>query len=80
MLAAVLFTAAVLALIVVLLLVVVVAGIRQEPTDIKMTSRAPRPTAALAPPRPTCIGAPAWLARVRKDSADEPRHYDAGPD
>jgi hypothetical protein len=48
MLAAVLLIAAVMALIVVLLLAVVVAGIRQEPTDAKMTSRAPRPTAALA--------------------------------
>jgi hypothetical protein len=47
MLAVVLFIAAVMALIVVLLLAVVVAGIRQEPTDAKMTSRAPRPTAAL---------------------------------
>jgi len=48
MLTAVLFVVAVAALIVVLLLAVVVAGIRQEPTDAKMTSRAPRPTAALA--------------------------------
>jgi hypothetical protein len=48
MLAALLFVAAALALIVVLLLAVVVAGIRQEPTDTTMTSRAPRPTAALA--------------------------------
>ena len=47
MLAIVLFIAAVMALIVVLLLVVVVAGIRQEPSDAKLTSRAPRPTAAL---------------------------------
>jgi hypothetical protein len=43
-----LFVAAALALIVALLLAVVVAGIRQEPTDARMTSRAPRPTAALA--------------------------------
>jgi hypothetical protein len=48
MLAVVLFIAAVMALIVVMLLAVVVAGIRQEPTDARMTSRAPRPTAALA--------------------------------
>jgi hypothetical protein len=48
MLAAVLFIAAVMALIVLLLLAVVVAGIRQEPTDARMASRAPRPTAALA--------------------------------
>ena len=48
MLAALLFVAAAMTLIVVLLLAVVVAGIRQEPTDAKMTSRAPRPTAALA--------------------------------
>jgi hypothetical protein len=48
MLAALLFVAAALALIVALLLAVVVAGIRQEPKDAKMTSRAPRPTAALA--------------------------------
>ncbi len=48
MLAAVLFIAAVMALIVLLLLTVVVAGIRQEPTNARMTSRAPRPTAALA--------------------------------
>lgn len=48
MLAVVLFIAAVMALIVALLLAVVVAGIRQEPTDAKMTSRAPRPTAAMA--------------------------------
>jgi hypothetical protein len=48
MLAALLFVAAALALIVALLLAMVVAGIRQEPTDVRMTSRAPRPTAALA--------------------------------
>jgi hypothetical protein len=48
MLAALLFMAAAVALIVALLLAVVVAGIRQEPTDAKMTGRAPRPTAALA--------------------------------
>ena len=48
MLAALLFVAAALALIVALLLAVVVAGIRQEPTDATMSSRAPRPTAALA--------------------------------
>jgi hypothetical protein len=48
MLAALLFVAAALALVVALLLAVVVAGIRQEPTDARMTSRAPRPTAALA--------------------------------
>jgi hypothetical protein len=47
MLAVVLLIAAVMALIVVLLLAVVVAGIRQEPTDARMTSRASRPTAAL---------------------------------
>jgi hypothetical protein len=48
MLAALLFVAAALALIVALLFAVVVAGIRQEPTDTTMPSRAPRPTAALA--------------------------------
>ena len=48
MLAALLFVAAAMALIVVLLLAVVVAGIRREPTDAEMTSRAPRATAALA--------------------------------
>ena len=48
MLAALLFAAAAAALIVVLLLAVVVAGIRQEPADAEMTSRAQRPTAALA--------------------------------
>ena len=48
MLAALLFLAAALALIVTLLFAVVVAGIRQEPTDTKMASRAPQPTAALA--------------------------------
>jgi hypothetical protein len=48
MLAALLFIAGAMALIVVLLLALVVAGIRQEPTDAKMASQAPRPTAALA--------------------------------
>ena len=42
MLTALLFVAAAMALIVVLLLAVVVAGIRQEPADAEMTSRAPR--------------------------------------
>jgi hypothetical protein len=64
MLVALLFVAAALALIVALLLAVVVAGIRQEPTDARMTSRAPRPTAALAR---LLLG-----AHVRRpDSADE---------
>ena len=48
MLAGLLFVAAAIALIVVLLFTVVVAGIRQEPKDAEMTSRARRPTAALA--------------------------------
>src|ERR1700761_9247348 len=48
MLAVLLLLAASIALIVVLLLVMVVAGIRQEPTATELTSRAPRPTAALA--------------------------------
>ena len=48
MLAALLFVAAAIALIVVLLFAVVVAGIRQEPADAEMTTRARRPTAALA--------------------------------
>jgi hypothetical protein len=48
MLAVVLLLAASIALIVALLLVMVVAGIHQEPTTIELTSRAPRPTAALA--------------------------------
>ena len=48
MLAALLFVAAAIALIVVLLFAVVVAGIRQEPANAEMTSRARRPTAALA--------------------------------
>jgi hypothetical protein len=47
MLAILLLIAASLALVVVLLLVVVVAGIRQEPADAEMASRAQRPTAAL---------------------------------
>jgi hypothetical protein len=47
MLAVLLLVAASLALVVVLLLVVVVAGIRQEPADAEMASRAQRPTAAL---------------------------------
>jgi hypothetical protein len=47
MLAVLLLITAALALIVALLLVVVVAGIRQEPTATELTSRAPRPTAAL---------------------------------
>jgi hypothetical protein len=48
MLAVLLLLAASIALIVVLLLVMVVTGIRQEPTAIELTSRAPRPMAALA--------------------------------
>lgn len=48
MLAVLLFAAAAVALIVLLLLVAVVAGIRQEPTNAEMASRAPRATAALA--------------------------------
>jgi len=48
MLTALLFVVAAMALIVVLLLAVVVAGTRQEPANAEMTSRAHRPTAALA--------------------------------
>jgi hypothetical protein len=48
MLAALLVVAAAIAMIFVLLLAVVVAGIRQEPPNAEMTSRAQRPTAALA--------------------------------
>jgi hypothetical protein len=48
MLAALLFVAAAMALVAVLLFAVVVAGIRQEPANAEMTSRAQRPTAALA--------------------------------
>ena len=48
MLAVLLFVAAAMALVAVLLFAVVVAGIRQEPTNAEMTSRAQRPTAALA--------------------------------
>ena len=48
MLTVLLFVAAAMALIVVLLLAVVIAGIRQEPADAEMTSRAPRATAAVA--------------------------------
>ena len=48
MLAVLLFVAAAIALVAVLLFAVVVAGIRQEPADAEMTSRAQRPTAALA--------------------------------
>ncbi len=48
MLAVVLFVAAAMALVAVLLFAVVVAGIRQEPANAEMTSRARRPTAALA--------------------------------
>jgi hypothetical protein len=48
MLAALLFVAAAIALVVVLLFAVVVAGIRQEPVNAEITSRARRPTAALA--------------------------------
>ncbi len=48
MLAVLLFVAAAIAVILVLLLAVVVAGIRQEPANAEMTSRAQRPTAALA--------------------------------
>lgn len=47
MLAALLFVAAAAALIIALLLVMVVIGIRQEPSDAEMSSRARRPTAAL---------------------------------
>ena len=77
MLAALLFVAAAMALVAVLLFAVVVAGIRQEPPNAEMTSRARRPTAALArlllgvyvrrPIRrrtPTRIDAPAWPARL----------------
>ena len=48
MLTVLLFVAAAMALVAVLLLAVVVAGIRQEPANAEMTSRAQRPTAALA--------------------------------
>ena len=48
MLAVLLFVAAAMALVAVLLFAVVVAGIRQEPANAEMTSRARRPTAALA--------------------------------
>jgi hypothetical protein len=48
MLAVLLLLAASIALIVALLLVMVVVGIRQEPSATELTSRAPRPTAALA--------------------------------
>lgn len=48
MLATLLFVAAAVALVAVLLFAVVVAGIRQEPADAEMTSRAQRPTAAVA--------------------------------
>ncbi len=48
MLAVLLFVAAAMALVAVLLFAVVVAGIRQEPAYAEMTSRAQRPTAALA--------------------------------
>jgi hypothetical protein len=48
MLAALLFVAAAMALIVVLLLAVVIAGIRQEPANAEMISRAPGAIAALA--------------------------------
>jgi hypothetical protein len=70
MLAALLFVAAAMTLIVVLLLAVVVAGIRQEPANAEMASRAPRPTAALAR---LLLG-----AHVRRpdsaDGVDEHRH------
>ena len=48
MLTVLLFVAAAMTLVAVLLFAVVVAGIRQEPADAEMTSRAQRPTAALA--------------------------------
>ncbi len=48
MLAVLLFAATAMALVAVLLFTVVVAGIRQEPANAEMTSRAQRPTAALA--------------------------------
>jgi hypothetical protein len=48
MLAGLLFVAAAIALIAVLLFALVVAGIRQEPANAEMTSRARRPTPALA--------------------------------
>jgi hypothetical protein len=48
MFAALLFVAAAMALVAVLLFAVVIAGIRQEPANAEMTSRAQRPTAALA--------------------------------
>ena len=48
MLTVLLFVAAAMALVAVLLFAVVVAGIRQEPANSEMTSRARRPTAALA--------------------------------
>ena len=48
MLTVLLFVAAAMALVAVLLFAVVVAGIRQEPANAEMTSRARRPTAALA--------------------------------
>ena len=48
MLAVLLFVAAAMALVAVLLFAVVVAGIRLEPANAEMTSRARRPTAALA--------------------------------
>ena len=48
MLTVLLFVAAAIALVTVLLFAVVVAGIRQEPANAEMTSRARRPTAALA--------------------------------
>ena len=48
MLTVLLFVAAAMALVAVLLFAVVVAGIRQEPANAEMTSRAQRPTAALA--------------------------------
>jgi hypothetical protein len=47
MLTVLLFTVAAMILLVVLLLVLVVAGIRQEPADTELASRAQRPTAAL---------------------------------
>ena len=48
MLAVLLFVTAAIALVAVLLFALVVAGIRQEPANAEMTSRARRPTAALA--------------------------------
>ena len=48
MLTVLLFVVAAMALVAVVLFAVVVAGIRQEPANAEMTSRAQRPTAALA--------------------------------